>query len=135
MELKICFLFHYPEIKAHWIQLLNEGENLHNLTQTEINLRSEQLGLPIKKKPSSVLGYRRLDSNRLPPTMMFGNTCLPIHPTENRSISVREAALIQTFPLSFEFKGPISSQYKQVGNAVPPKISTILANHLKNILT
>ena len=53
-------------------------------------------------------------------------TCAPAqkqtercHPEETRPLNIREYARIQTFPDDWEFKGSISSQYKQIGNAVP----------------
>ena len=46
-----------------------------------------------------------------------------IHPWKDRTISVREAARIQAFPDDFEFTGAMSSQYRQVGNAVPPVLA------------
>jgi DNA (cytosine-5)-methyltransferase 1 len=45
------------------------------------------------------------------------------HPTQDRAISVREAACLQTFPLDFELRGSLSSMARQVGNAVPVLLS------------
>lgn len=42
------------------------------------------------------------------------------HPTQDRSISLREGALLQTFPVDFEFVGNKVDIARQIGNAVPP---------------
>lgn len=57
-----------------------------------------------------------------------------IHPVENRTLSPREAARIQSFPDEFIFYGNKTSICKQIGNAVPPKISYFLARLARNIL-
>ena len=57
-----------------------------------------------------------------------------IHPVENRTISPREAARIQSFPDDFVFYGNKTSICKQIGNAVPPKVSYFLARLIENIL-
>lgn len=53
-----------------------------------------------------------------------------LHPTENRGISLREGARIQSFPDSFVFEGGFSEVAKQVGNAVPPLMATKVAESI-----
>ena len=57
-----------------------------------------------------------------------------IHPKQNRTISVREAARLQSFPDYFVFAGSRSSQFKQIGNAVPPLLAMAVAKKVKGIL-
>lgn len=49
------------------------------------------------------------------------------HPIENRPLTIKEYGRIQTFPDDYKLYGSISSRYKQIGNAVPPKFSYQLA--------
>lgn len=45
----------------------------------------------------------------------------------NRRLSFREVALIQTFPIDFQFSGNLENKYKQIGNAVPPLLAKFIA--------
>lgn len=74
-------------------------------------------------------------------------TCAPAqkqtercHPEETRPLTVREYARIQTFPDDWSFSGPLTSQYKQIGNAVPVNLAyavgralVVLLNDIENI--
>ena len=57
-----------------------------------------------------------------------------IHPREDRTLSVREAARIQTFPDRFRFAGRTSTRYQQIGNAVPPMLASAIAGSLQSAL-
>lgn len=52
------------------------------------------------------------------------------HPTESRPLTVREYTRIQTFPDDWEFKGNMSEQYKQIGNAVPVNLAYAIGRSL-----
>lgn len=56
------------------------------------------------------------------------------HPEQLRAISLREGALLQTFPKSFRFYGPNkASLARQIGNAVPPQLALRIGRHLNKI--
>ena len=54
-----------------------------------------------------------------------------IHPNRKRRMSVRECALIQSFPIDFEFVGSLGNMYKQIGNAVPVLMAKKIAEVIK----
>jgi DNA (cytosine-5)-methyltransferase 1 len=56
------------------------------------------------------------------------------HPNQHRTISIREAARIQSFPDWFVFEGNLSQQYDQVGNAVPPLLAKAVGAELRQLL-
>jgi len=50
-----------------------------------------------------------------------------LHPEQHRNISVREAAILQGFPQTYQFEGPFINQYRQIGEAVPPLFARSIA--------
>ena len=57
------------------------------------------------------------------------------HPDETRPFTIREYARIQSFPDAWQFSGTTSSQYKQIGNAVPVKLAEAVGKSIVSALT
>lgn len=78
--------------------------------------------------------FARLDRKKPSCTIVPGHNALPVHPTLNRTLTVREAARIQTFPDDFEFVGPIINQCLQVGNAFPCIVAQTFGERLRTVI-
>lgn len=81
--------------------------------------------------------YKRLDGNDLSRTItahIARDGYWYIHPTQPRTLTIREAARIQTFPDRFRFTGPPSAAFRQIGNAVPPCLGQVIGRQIKAAL-
>ena len=104
-----------------------EGKNIAEIVDT----------LPPELKISSFYSRgntKRLHRNELVPTLVPGHSNFPIHPWEDRQITVREAATITGFPLDYTFCGSHTSRCMQIGNAVPVQLSEAIARSVLKIL-
>jgi DNA (cytosine-5)-methyltransferase 1 len=77
--------------------------------------------------------FARLDRSKPSPTIVTGSR-MYYHPIENRYLTTREAASLQSFPAEFEFFGSITSQWTQIGNAVPPLMAEAIGGAVKKML-
>lgn len=80
---------------------------------------------------------KRLYRNRTSWTVqshLYKDGYVYIHPTQNRTITVREAARLQSFTDDFVFEGPRSQKFHQVGRAVPPLLAKAIAHEVKKML-
>ena len=78
------------------------------------------------------IGHRTIDPNEPFPTITSrgddkGGVVVPHHPSNLRRISARESAIIQSFPVDYQFVGTKTSVYRQVSNAVPPLLARRIA--------
>lgn len=107
---------------------IKQGENFHSLDMT----MKEDTYTDASRTQNTI--YLRLDYNEPSGTVVNVRKSMWIHPEQDRAISIREAARLQTFPDSFVFEGTKDAQYQQVGNAVPPILAKAIAKKLAKLL-
>lgn len=85
---------------------------------------------------STTYARLRWDQPSFTITALFGNITAGAftHPAQNRALSIREGARLQSFRDRFIFQGPRNSQYRQIGNAVPPLLARAVGQHLVDLL-
>lgn len=106
------FAFNHPKHQIKWMKPVPEGGTAHDNPDT-------------KNRPTSGFRttYKRIWWDRPAPavTTCFGaiSSQNNVHPEDTRALTIREAARLQTFPDSFEWKGTVNQIRIQIGNAVP----------------
>jgi DNA (cytosine-5)-methyltransferase 1 len=81
--------------------------------------------------------YKRLDWNTLSRTIVAHiakDGYWYIHPDQPRTLTIREAARLQTFPDRIRFAGPPTAAFTQIGNAVPPQMGSLLGTAIRDSL-
>ena len=114
-------------------------EELQHQSYRRRAFRRVKDGTPTEKRGGAPFGVRRLRPNEPSKAITGGARAEFIHPLEDRPLTLRECARLQTFPDDFVFKGNTAEQSQLIGNAVPPllahHIAVSLAQDLLNVRT
>lgn len=121
----------FSQLEWQMVKHIPEGGNWQNIPE---DIPSQRL-VQIRKSGGRTTYYGRLEYDKPSYTITtyfnrLGNGC-NLHPNQDRVISNREAARLQSFRDSFVFKGTKTSQYKQIGNAVPPLLARLMSDLIK----
>lgn len=123
------------------IRLLKHGQTMKDLPE---ELQHESFkrranrrvmdGTPSENRGGAPSGLKRLFPNEPSLTITSASTREFIHPYEDRPLTIRECARIQTFPDSFFFIGTASQKIQQIANAIPPLLAEKFASHIHDML-
>ncbi len=120
--------------KLGYLKLVPAGSNWRSLP---VKLQQESMGKAFYAKGGRSGWWRRLSFDQPAPTILTepqqASTSL-CHPTEDRPLSVRECARIQTFPDEWEFCGRGAEQYRMVGNSVPVGLAEAVGRSVAEVL-
>lgn len=121
----------HSKIVAERFSYIKEGEKLDIESLPEHLKNGTKTGKPISNYSHI---FKRLHRDKPSITIVPGHNAFPVHPTLNRTLTVREAARIQTFPDYYEFVGPIINQSLQVGNAFPCLVAQTFGERLRTVI-
>jgi len=124
------------ELNLRRIECIKEGENWQalprELVPQNIKNSAEKWGRYTPTRFGRLKKIGQFTTILTKPEPYWGSF---IHPTQNRLISAREAARAQCFADKIKFYGSLSSQYRQIGNAVPLCIGRVLGEAIKKHLS
>ena len=125
----------YSEKKKNVLELVPQGGCWVDLPK---KIQEEYVGDKMLKSGGGKRGIARRLSMEEPSLTLLTSPCQKqtdrCHPLETRPLNIREYARIQTFPDTYEFKGSITNQYKQIGNAVPVNLAYHMAKEIFKFL-
>lgn len=131
-------IFHFPHpthTRENWVSI---GEALAIIPENGIADDPNNIGSRYRIVVKNYTAHRVTDPHKPCPTILArgngkGGVCAIPHPNGLRRLTVRESAIIQTFPLDFVFAGNMGSCYRQIGNAVPVHFAQLLGEELTRI--
>lgn len=122
----------FPEKRLKYYKMLKEGQNWRSLSE---ELQKEALGKSYYLGGGKTGFFRRLSWSAPSPTLVT-HPAMPAtdlaHPIDDRPLSIQEYKRIQEFPDSWEIKGSLINQYKQIGNAVPVSVGEAIGRTIIN---
>lgn len=130
------------EVTRERIRHLVEGatmkalpERLQHPSFTRRAFRRVMDGTPSEKRGGAPAGLKRLTRSKPALTITSAAPAEFVHPLNDRLLTLRECARLQSFPDHFEFCGPWTSVATQIGNAIPPLVMYRLATHIRAVAT
>jgi DNA (cytosine-5)-methyltransferase 1 len=118
-------------------QLLEQGQCMSDLPEDlwhpsfrKRAFRRVMDGTPTERRGGAPAGLRRLRADQPSKAITGGALRDFLHPYENRPLTIRECAILQTFPSDFEFFGSQNDKIQLIGNAVPPLLAQRIAERL-----
>lgn len=118
-------------------RLLGPGQTMRDLPEELWHqsyrrraMRRVMDGTPTEKRGGPPAGVRRLRVDEPSKAITGASLHDFLHPTEDRALTLREAARLQTFPDGFEFFGSQSERIQMVGNSVPPGMAEAVGRYL-----
>lgn len=124
----------YPKLKSgqesnipNHTAMSHTEQMLHKMSFVSDGGDRSEIPVPIRPKSGDVRKYIKYASDK-PSVTVTGDMRKIFHYEQNRALTVRELAKLQSFPDDFIFKGTKISQQQQVGNSVPPKMAEAIAS-------
>lgn len=124
----------YPKLESgqeskipNHIAMSHSEQMLHKMSFVSDGGNRNEIPEQFRPKSGDVRKYIKYSSNK-PSVTVTGDMRKIFHYEQNRALTVRELAKLQSFPDNFVFKGTKISQQQQVGNSVPPKMAEAIAS-------